>query len=153
MKKSPGEQCGHVSRFFPSQNSEIMCKQIFIEDVQMDTQTAFMPNGSINIYPCAWEEEKAPITLEGLASYKARITVDERGCTRVRPYNIGSQGSRYVELFATEHCRVLMTQRGRIIERWSFRPTLTASDICALRSLEGRRIDGYYASRRMETRW
>lgn len=83
MKKSPGEQCGHVSRFFPSQNSEIMCKQIFIEDVQMDTQTAFMPNGSINIYPCAWEEEKAPITLEGLASYKARITVDERGCTRV----------------------------------------------------------------------
>lgn len=119
----------------------------------MDTQTAFMPNGSINIYPCGWEEDKAPITLEGQASYQARILVDEKGRTRVRPYNVGSQGPRYVELFATEHCRVLMTPRGGIIERWCFRPSMTPDDICSLRNLEGRRIDGYYASRKVETKW
>lgn len=119
----------------------------------MDTQTAFLANGNINIYPCSWEVEKAPITPDGRASYKGRITVEEDGRTRVSPYNIGSQGPRYIELFATEHCRVMMTQRGQIIEKWSFRPSLTSDDIRALRALEGRRIDAYYASRKLETRW
>ena len=40
-------------------------KQVFIKDVQMDTQTAFMANGNINIFPCGWETEQAPITLDG----------------------------------------------------------------------------------------
>lgn len=130
----------------------MMKKEYFLQDVRMDTQTAFMANGNINIYPCAWEADKAPITPEGRASYKGRITVEEDGFTRVKPYNIDT-GPRYIELFATEHCRVLMTTRGRIIEKWSFRPSLTADDILALRNLEGRRIDAYYASRRLETRW
>lgn len=118
----------------------------------MDTQTAFLANGNINIYPCAWEAEKAPITPDGRASYKGRITVEEDGHTRVSPYNMGT-GPRYIELFATEHCRVMMTQRGQIIEKWSFRHSLTSDDIRALRALEGRRIDAYYASRKLETRW
>ena len=129
-----------------------MNKNIFIEDVRMDTQTAFLANGNINIYPCSWEVEKAPITPDGRASYKGRITVEEDGHTRVSPYNMGT-GPRYIELFATEHCRVMMTQRGQIIEKWSFRPSLTSDDIRALRALEGRRIDAYYASRKLETRW
>ena len=111
-----------------------MNKNIFIEDVRMDTQTAFLANGNINIYPCSWEVEKTPITPDGRASYKGRITVEEDGRTRVSPYNIGSQGPRYIELFATEHCRVMMTQRGQIIEKWSFRPSLTSDDIRALRA-------------------
>ena len=129
-----------------------MKKAYFLQDVRMDTQTAFMANGNINIYPCAWEEEKAPITPDGRASYKGRITVEEDGRTRVSPYNIGT-GPRYTDLFATEHCRVMMTQRGRIIEKWSFHPSLAADDIRALRDAEGRRIDAYYASRKQETRW
>lgn len=130
-----------------------MKKEYFLQDVRMDTQTAFLANGNINIYPCSWEVEKAPITPDGRASYKGRITVEEDGRTRVSPYNIGPQGPRYIELFATEHCRVMMTQRGQIIEKWSFRHSLTSDDIRALRALEGRRIDAYYASRKLETRW
>ena len=138
---------------FPHNIQGFMNKNIFIEDVRMDTQTAFLANGNINIYPCAWEAEKAPITPDGRASYKGRITVEEDGRTRVRPYNIGSQGPRYIELFATEHCQVKMTQRGQIIEKWSFHPSLTADEIRAMRDVEGRRIDAYYASRKLETRW
>ena len=119
-----------------------MKKEYFLQDVRMDTQTAFLANGNINIYPCAWEAEKAPITPDGRASYKGRITVEEDGRTRVSPYNMG-----------TGPCRVMMTQRGQIIEKWSFRPSLTSDDIRALRALEGRRIDAYYASRKLETRW
>ena len=152
MKESPGEQCGRVSRFFPSKTFSKMKKEYFLQDVRMDTQTAFLANGNINIYPCAWEAEKAPITPDGRASYKGRITVEEDGCTRVSPYNMGT-GPRYIDLFATEHCRVMMTQRGQIIEKWSFRPSLTSDDIRALRDVEGRRIDAYYASRKLETRW
>lgn len=137
---------------FSHKTQETMNKNIFIEDVRMDTQTAFLANGNINIYPCAWEAEKAPITPDGRASYKGRITVEEDGRTRVSPYNMGT-GPRYIDLFATEHCRVMMTQRGQIIEKWSFRPSLTSDDIRALRALEGRRIDAYYASRKLETRW
>ena len=47
----------------------------------------------------------------------------------------------------------MMTQRGQIIEKWSFHPSLTADDIRAMRDVEGRRIDAYYASRKLETRW
>lgn len=137
---------------FSHKTQETMNKNIFIEDIRMDTQTAFLANGNINIYPCSWEAEKAPITPDGRASYKGRITVEEDGRTRVSPYNMGT-GPRYIDLFATEHCRVMMTQRGQIIEKWSFRPSLTSDDIRALRALEGRRIDAYYASRKLETRW
>ena len=130
-----------------------MNNKIFLEDVHMDTQTAFLANGNINIYPCSWEEDKSPITADGTTTFKGRITVEENGETRVSPYKIGSQGPRYIELFNTEHCRVMMTQRGQIIEKWCFRPSLTADDIRALRSLEGRRIDAFYASRKVETKW
>ena len=40
-------------------------KQQILHDVQMDTQTTFMNNGDINIYPCMWEQDKAPVTADG----------------------------------------------------------------------------------------
>ena len=59
-------------------------KQIFIDDVRMDTQTAFMANGNINIYPCSWETEQAPITVGGgKRSFRGRITVEEDGTVTV----------------------------------------------------------------------
>lgn len=128
-------------------------KKIFASDVRMDTQTAFMANGDINIYPCAWEADKSPVTTEGMASYKGRITVEEDGRTHVMPYNIGSQGPRYVELYRTEHCRVVRTLGGAVIEKWKYGPSLTADDIRRIREQEGRNIDGFYTSRRQETRW
>ena len=130
-----------------------MKKNIFIENVYMDTQTAFLANGNINIYPCAWESDKIPITTDGAASFKGRIRVEEDGRTRVTPYNIGSQGPRYIPLFETEHCLVQMTQGGKLIERWTFKPSMTADEIIAARTLEGVKVSGFYQSRRQETRW
>lgn len=119
----------------------------------MDTQTAFLANGNINIYPCAWESDKAPVTTDGAASFKGRIHVEEDGRTRVVPYRIGSQGPRYLPLFETDHCQVMMTQGGKLIERWSFKPSMTADEILTARTLEGVKVSGFYQSRRQETRW
>ena len=130
-----------------------MNKPIFIENVYMDTQTAFLANGNINIYPCAWESDKAPVTTDGTASFKGRIRVEEDGRTWVTPYNIGSQGPRYIPLFETEHCQVQMTQGGKLIERWSFKPAMTADEILTARTLEGVKVSGFYQSRRQETKW
>ena len=130
-----------------------MKKNIFIENVYMDTQTAFLANGNINIYPCAWESDKAPVTTDGTASFKGRIRVEEDGRTWVTPYNIGSQGPRYIPLFETEHCQVQMTQGGKLIERWSFKPAMTADEILTARTLEGVKVSGFYQSRRQETKW
>ena len=79
-----------------------MAKNILLDNVQMDTQTAFFVNGDIKVYPCSYEQDKAPITSDPKVSYKGRITVMEDGNTNVMAYNIGSQGPRYKELFATE---------------------------------------------------
>lgn len=128
-------------------------KTYLTEEVRMDTQATFLVNGDINIYPCVWESYKAPIMPEKQVTYKGRITVQDDGSTHVKAYRTGVQGPRYEELFATEHCRVMRTPGGKIIEKWSFRHSLTADEIRALRNLEGRRIDAYYISRKLETKW
>ena len=128
-------------------------RKYFTEEVRMDTQTAFQVNGDINIYPCTWESYKAPLMDEKRVTYKGSITVRDDGSTQVKAYRLGAKGPRYEELFATEHCRVLRTPAGKIIEKWSFRPSLTADGIRILRNLESPRIDAFYISRKMETKW
>lgn len=128
-------------------------RKYFAEEVRMDTQTAFLVNGDINIYPCTWESYKAPLMGEKRVTYKGSITVRDDGSTQVKAYRLGAKGPRYEELFATEHCRVLRTPAGKIIEKWSFRPSLTADGIRILRNLESPRIDAFYISRKLETKW
>ena len=130
-----------------------MERNVVLKDVRMDTQTAFLASGDILIYPSPWEADKAPVTAGGRASYRGRIRVEEDGSTRVTRYNTGLQGPLYTLLFETEHCQVMRTPRGKIIERWSFPPTFTADDIRSARDTEGYAIDAFYASRRLETKW
>ena len=47
----------------------------------------------------------------------------------------------------------MMTQGGKLIERWSFKPAMTANEILSARTLEGMKVSGFYQSRRTETRW
>ena len=57
----PGK-CAKILTFF-SQTTQNMKtvnnsnKQQILHDVQMDTQTTFMNNGDINIFPCVWEQD------------------------------------------------------------------------------------------------
>ena len=131
--------------------------QIFMEDVRMDTQTAFMANGNINIYPCSWEVEKAPITVDGKkCSLRGRITVDQDGETHFVPYKEGG-AARYEELYSTEHCRLLMTLGGSIIEKWDFNGRMSMQEIAEARRREMRYINSWFRtgsgeSRRTEAR-
>lgn len=121
-----------------------MAKNILLDNVQMDTQTAFFVNGDIKVYPCSYEQDKAPITSDPKVSYKGRITVMEDGNTNVMAYNIGSQGPRYKELFATEHCSVLITHGGSLIERWKFKKKLSIHRIWEIRRREQPAVEAFF---------
>jgi hypothetical protein len=127
-------------------------KQVFIKDVRMDTQTAFMANGNINIFPCSWEHEQSPITVGGeKRSFRGRITVDEDGETHVVPYN-ESGNPRYEELFSTEHCRLLMTLGGSILEKWNFGGRMSMEEISEARRREMKFINAWFRNRTGENR-
>lgn len=121
-----------------------MAKSILLDNVQMDTQTAFFVNGDIKVYPCSYEQDKTPITSDTKVSYKGRITVMEDGNTNVMAYNIGSQGPRYKELFATEHCSVLMTHGGSLIERWKFKKKTPIHQIWEIRKRERTAVEAFF---------
>lgn len=82
-----------------------MEQNIFVDTIKMDTQTVFHNNGSINIYPCEYEQGQQ-IVIEGtVASQKGRMTTDYEGRSKFMPYAENS-GSRYTRLFATRHGEV-----------------------------------------------
>ena len=87
-------------------------KQQILHNVQMDAQTTFMNNGDINIYPCGWEQDKAPVTADGSSriSYRAGVTVDEDGRTHMKRYRDGINGPKYETLFETAHGAVKATR-------------------------------------------
>ena len=127
-------------------------KQIFIKDVRMDTQTAFMANGNINIFPCGWEQEQSPITIGGgKRTFRGRITVDEDGETHVVPYN-ESGAPRYEELYSTEHCRLLVTLGGSILEKWNFGGRMSMQEIADARRREMKYINAWFRNRTGESR-
>lgn len=121
-----------------------MKNQIFLENVRMDTQTVFMQNGNIDIHPCGWEQHQSPITVGGeKQTFRGRITVCEDGETHIQRYNESGK-PRYGELYATEHCRLLVTQSGNILERWNFGGCLTMKDIADTRRREMRYINAWF---------
>lgn len=88
-------------------------KEQILQNVQMDTQTTFMNNGDINIYPCVWEQDKAPVTADGKGQvrYRAGVMVEEDGRTRMKRYRDGLNGPKYETLFETAHGAVKATRR------------------------------------------
>ena len=122
-------------------------------DVVMDTVTVYSEN-QIKVDACPWMREKADeVAPDGCLRLKGCTTIEPGAQLVFRPYRIGSQGSRYQILFKTEHCDVLQTQKGIVIEKWRFKPTMNATDIRKARQVEGKKIDAYYQSRKEETVW
>ena len=122
-------------------------------DVVMDTVTVYSEN-QIKVDACPWMREKADeVAPDGRLRLKGCTTIEPGAQLVFRPYRIGSQGSRYQILFKTEHCDVLQTQKGIVIEKWRFKPTMNATDIRKARQVEGKKIDAYYQSRKEETVW
>ena len=122
-------------------------------DVVMDTVTVYSEN-QIKVDACPWMREKADeVAPDGRLRLKGCTTIEPGAQLVFRPYRIGSQGSRYQILFKTEHCDVLQTQKGVVLEKWRFKPTMNATDIRKARQVEGKKIDAYYQSRKEETVW
>ena len=119
----------------------------------MDTVTVYSEN-QIKVDACPWMREKADeVAPDGRLRLKGCTTIEPGAQLVFRPYRIGSQGSRYQTLFKTEHCDVLQTQKGIVLEKWRFKPTMNATDIRKARQVEGKKIDAYYQSRKEETVW
>ena len=129
-------------------------KRIVINgDVKMDTVTVYSEN-QIKVDACPWMREKADeVAPDGRLRLKGCTTIEPGAQMVFRPYKIGSQGKRYQMLFKTEHCDVLQTQGGVVIEKWRFKPVMTAEDIRKARQVEGKKLDAYYQSRKEKTIW
>ena len=84
-------------------------KQVFVQNVQMDSSINFMTNGNINIVPCPWESDKE-VTDGNRVKYRAGIQVDADGRTFVKRYNDGLRGPKHETLFETLHGAVKMTR-------------------------------------------
>ena len=122
-------------------------------DVVMDTVTVYSEN-QIKVEACPWQRDRADeVVPDGRLRLRGVTTIEPGAQLVFRPYRIGSQGSRYQILFKTEHCDVLQTQKGIVIEKWRFKPTMNATDIRKARQAEGKKIDAYYQSRKEETVW
>ena len=77
--------------------------------VQMDASVNFQLNGNMLIVPCPWEAEKE-VTDGSRVNYKAGVSVDPDGRTRVKRYNVGKNGPMHETLYETRHGAVKMTR-------------------------------------------
>ena len=149
------------SRKFDSKMNKQHYKQQIMNDVKMDTQTAFMNNGDIYIYPCAWETDKAPVTADGksMVRYRAGVTVIDEGRTVVKRFRDGMNGSKYEMLFQTAHADVKRTremnhgQRGCLKVEFRFPRRYPLSLMKSLYQKESEEITAYFNSRKEETVW
>ena len=121
-------------------------------DVVMDTVTVYSEN-QIKVEACPWMGDKTDeVAPDGRLRLKGCTTIEPGAQMVFRPYKVGT-GSRDQLLFKTEHCDVMRTQGGVIIEKWRFRPSMTSADISEARARENVKIDAYYQSRKEKTIW
>ena len=90
-------------------NPEKFQEQILNNAVQMDASVNFQLNGNMLIMPCPWEDEKQ-VTNGERVNYKAGVSVDADGRTRVTRYNVGKNGPMHETLYETRHGAVKMTR-------------------------------------------
>ena len=136
-------------------------KQQILNDVQMDTQTTFMNNGDINIYPCSWEGDKAPVTAYGkpIVRYRAGVTVVDEGRTVVKRFRDGLNGPKYEVIYQTAHADVKRTRemnhgrRGCLKVEFRFPRRYPLSLMKSLFYKESEEIMAYFNSRKEETVW
>ena len=129
-----------------------MVQKVFIDNLQMETQTVFTENGSVNIYPCAFEMGQH-IVAGGMseASQKGRMVTDESGTSHFTPYAKNS-GSRYTTLFRTTHGEVKETQRS-VIFQLRFPKKMGKALIESLYREETDEQAAFIKTRQTETMW
>lgn len=81
----------------------------------METQTVFMENGNIYVYPCGFELCKNLALCGGKVAQRGRMVTEPNGTSRFIPYRT-TGASRYVPLFSTPNTIVKMSQSWVIVE-------------------------------------
>lgn len=128
-----------------------MNQNIFIDNLQMETQTVFCQNGSVNIYPCAFELGQHIVAGGEKASQKGRMVTEASGTSHFTPYAKDS-GSRYTRLFTTAHGEVKETLDS-VIFLLRFPKKLGKALIEALHREETQEQAAFIKTRRTETQW
>ena len=136
-----------------SQNLREMKRQnVFIDNLQMETQTVFTENGNINIYPCSFETGQHIVGGGAdVASQKGRMITEHDGTSRFTPYAKDS-GSRYKTLFRTAHGEVKETQSS-VIFQLRFPKRLGRTLIESLYRDEAEEQRAFITTRRTKTQW
>ena len=124
---------------------------VFIENLQMETQTVFNQNGNINIYPCSFELGQHIVAGANRVSQKGRMVTKDDGTSHFRAYAKNS-GSRYVELFRTAHGEVKET-RTSVIFQLRFPKKLGKALIEAMHRDETAEQQAFIKTRQTETQW
>lgn len=132
-------------------NSDTMTKNVFVESINMETQTVFHNNGSINIYPCDFELGQHIVSGGTVVSQKGRMTTDDDGRSKFMPY-AQNCGSRYDPLFDTAHGEVKETKQS-VIMTFRFPKKLGKALIEALFAEECEEVKAFIKTRRTLTEW
>ena len=126
-------------------------QNVFIENLQMETQTVFYQNGDIKIYPCDFELGQQIVCGGDKASQKGRMVTDDNGTSHFRAYAKDS-GSRYKTLFLTAHGEVKETM-GAVIFQLRFPKCLGKALIESLFREETDEQAAFIKTRQTETQW
>ena len=126
-------------------------KNVFVENLQMETQTVFNQNGNINIYPCGFEMGQHIVSDGNRASQKGRMVTEDDGRSCFRAYATDS-GSRYNTLFCTAHGEVKETL-DTVIFQLRFPKKLGKVLIEALYHDETSEQAAFIKTRQTETMW
>ena len=139
-----------IGTFF-SQQFRKMKKNIFIQNLRMETQTIFTENGNINIYPCPFELGQHIVSGGNSVRQKGCMVTEDDGTSRFRAYAKDS-GSRYNTLFRTAHGEVKETRRN-VIFQLRFPKRMGKALIQALLREEQEEQQAFVKTRREETNW
>ena len=127
-------------------------KNIFVGNLQMETQTIFTENGNINIYPCSFELGHHIIAGGGeRVRQKGCMVTEDDGTSHFHAYAVDS-GSRYNTLFRTAHGEIKET-RHSVIFQLRFPKRLGKALIEALLREEQEEQQAFVKTRREETKW
>ena len=139
---------------------KIFQQQLLSQNVQMDGSINFQTNGNINVYPCPWECDKEVTNGERI-HYRGGIEVDPDGRTRVKRYNDGMNGPKYLTLFETAHGRVMITRehskknpnRGCVKVEFTFPKRYPLELTKQLFREESEAVNAYLMTRKTNTLW
>lgn len=126
-------------------------ENVFVDSINMETQTVFYANGSINIYPCDFELGQHIVSHGTMASQRGRMTTDDDGRSHFRPYAVGS-GNRYMHLFDTHHGGLKSSPKS-VVVRLVFPKKMGKDAIETVLREEMEQIKAYIESRSSETEW